>query len=161
MQNDLIIMTFYSEREANKVFNSLKEMRRSQVLGIDHASIVIKDKTGKVWLHQKHEISQQKKHKEDEVLRFLTNLIFNTFLAENVKKLAKVGLDESFIDDVLQMMKEDSSALLFFIPQEGLADKDELIKALNLFWGKIHQTTLSKEVESAILEELGNEALDG
>jgi len=134
-------------------------MRRSQIFGLDQASIVTKDSLGKVWLHQKYEISPRKHGNADQVLRCFATLIFNTFPAEIVQNLVDVGLDETFIHGIAQMMRKDSSALLFYIDRDDIEDRDELLKSLSLFWGNIHQTTISDEVERAILEVFETEKI--
>lgn len=159
MQNDLIIMTFYNEAEAHKVISSLRDMRKSQILGLDQVSIVTKDSSGKVWLHHKYEISPRKQGNSDPILRFFAALIFNTFPAEIVQNLVDVGLDETFIHSIAHKMGKHSSALLFYIDHDDIEDKDELLKALSLFWGDIHQTTISDKVESAILEVFEKEKI--
>lgn len=152
-------MTYYNETEAHKVISSLRDMRKSQILGLDQASIVTKDSSGKVWLHHKYEISLIKQDNTDLILRRFAELIFNTFPAEVVQKLVDVGLDEKFIHSVAQMMRKNSSALLFYIGRDDIEDKEELLKALSLFWGKIHQTTISDQVERAILEVFETEKI--
>jgi len=159
MQNDLIIMTFYNEREAHKVIDSLRDMRKSQILGLDQASIVTKDTTGKALLHQQHALSQRRRSPGDQILRCFAELIFNTFPTEVVQNLVDVGLDETFIHGIAQMMRKNSSALLFYIDHDDIEDKDELLKTLSLFWGNIHQTTISDQVERAILEVFEEEKI--
>jgi len=159
MQNELIIMTCYNEAEAHKVINSLRGMRKSKIFGLDQASIVTKDSSGKVWLHQKYEISLRKQGNADPILRFFAEIIFNSFPTEVVQNLVDVGLDETFIHGIAQMMRKNSSALLFYIGHDDIEDRDELLKALSLFWGDIHQTTISDQVESAILEVFEKEKI--
>jgi len=159
VQNDLIVMTYYNEAEAQKVINSLRDMRKSQILGLEQASIVTKDSSGKIWLHQKYEISPTRQGNADPILRCFAVLIFNTFPAEIVQNLVDVGLDEEFIHGIAQMMRDHSSALLFYIDHDDIEDKDELLKTLSLFWGNIHQTTISDQVERAILEVFEKEKI--
>jgi hypothetical protein len=59
-------------------------------------------------------------------------------------------LDDEFVGAVVTALRHHRSALLFFIDSDGLSDTCELLEALALFRGTIHQTTLAPQSESLL-----------
>jgi uncharacterized membrane protein len=151
MPNELLVFTFERSAEARRVYDALRAMRRSALLALEQAVIVTKDRAGKVMLYQEQELPAVAGATERDLLRNLAGLVFGVPSEGIVCTLAQAGLDERFLEQLARDMGNDSSALLFLVPPDNIADVDELSKALTLFTGKMHRTILSPEAEAALL----------
>jgi uncharacterized membrane protein len=150
MHNDLIIMTFDREEEAQRVYDSLRSMRKSPLLGLENTAMVTVDSAGSDTFHQKRKLPRDPKTTAGDVLSLMADLIFGNPSEETLRALTKKGLDEGFVEKVGQTMGKNSSALLFLVDYNSMSDTSELLSALALFRGKIHQTTLSSEAKGAL-----------
>ncbi len=153
MHSDLIVVTFDEEEEAQKVYDALQRMRKSQLLALENAAVVSKDSAGKVRSYGPRELTVPPEATGDDLLDLLADLIFGTPPERRVRGLVEAGLDEGFLQEVGRAMGGRSSALLFLVRYDSMGDTDELLSALALFKGKVHQTTLSPEAEAAMLRE--------
>ena len=152
MHNDLIVMTFDREGEAQRVYDSLQSMRKSPLLGLEDAAVVTVDSAGTVNLHQRRKLPAALGTTVSELLGGIADLIFGDPPEEMVRALAKEGLDDRFVEKVARMMGNNSSALLFLVAYNSMGDTGELLGALALFKGKIHQTTLPPDAKAALLK---------
>ena len=142
MNSDLIVMTFDGGEMAQTVYGALQAMRKSQVLGLVDSVIMTKDGVGRVRIDPGPQAGAG-----------LTGLLAELILSPSGRVAPKVGgveLDDEFADTVVSALGNDSSALLFFVDSDGLSDTVELLEALALFRGTIHQTTLSPTDEALL-----------
>jgi len=151
MHNDLIIVTFDREEEAQSIYDALRRMRKGPLLGLEDAVMVTVDSTGSAILHQKRKLPPDPRATHGDLLSLTAGLMYGDPPEAMLRTLAEEGLDESFLEKVKRTMGTDSSALLFLVAYHSLSDTGELLNALALFKGKIHQTTLSSEVIAALL----------
>ncbi len=152
MQYDLIVWITDGEWEAQRVRNALQTMRKSPLLGVNHAVIAKKDSAGRVSVLQWRDLSNSSGHRETQVLDCLAELIFGEPGPTMLDDLAATGLDIDFLSLIGQKMQKNSSALFFLLNRDGLGDTGELLDALSLFRGKTNKTTLS-EVTIATIQE--------
>jgi uncharacterized membrane protein len=145
VNSDLIVMTFDDGRMAQTVYCSLQAMRKCQVLGLDHSVIMTRDGVGQVELEQGTPSG-----------RGLAGLLADLILRPPGRVEAEVYLDDVFVQSVVSELRNKDSALLFFVDQDSQSDASELLGALALFPGTIHQTTLSPQSES-LLRQRGYE----
>ena len=80
----------------------------------------------------------------------LSTAIFDLDAEGHHPKLPHVGLDEFFLQEVMQALAPNSSALLIYVPHNSTADTRALLNALALFDGTVHRTTLSPEAEQVL-----------
>ena len=142
MNSDLIVMTFDDGEMAQTVYEALQAMRKSKVLGLGDSVTLSTDGAGRVRLHQGAEASTG-----------LAPLLAETILRSpegEASELDVVKLDHDFLDTVVAGLRHNHSALLFFIDSDGLSDACELLDALALFRGIIHQTTLTPQSEAVL-----------
>jgi len=151
MHNDLIIVTFDREEEAQRIYDALRRMRKGLLLGLENAAMVTVDSTGNATLHQKRKLPADPRATNGDLLSLIVDLIYGDPPEAMLRALANEGLDESFLEKVKRTMGNDSSALLFLVAYHSMSDTGELLNALALFKGKIHQTTLTSEVKAALL----------
>jgi uncharacterized membrane protein len=123
VNSDLIVMTFDGSETARSVYRSLQVMRKSQILGLGDSVVITKDGAGSV----RHEPASQGS------------------TGRVVPEAAKVKLDDEFVGTVRSALRNNRSALLFFVHPDSLSDTGELLNALASFRGTIHQTTLSPQ----------------
>jgi uncharacterized membrane protein len=142
VNSDLIVMTFNDGEMAQIIHNSLQAMRKSAILGLDDSVIMTKDGAGQVRLHQGSQSSTG-------LAGRLADLILRSPEAV-VPAVDGVNLDGAFVRAVVSALPDNSSALLIFLDWDGLSDRVELLNALTLFRGTIHQTTLSPADEASL-----------
>lgn len=135
MNSDLIVMTFSDGQMARTVRSSLQTMRQSAVLGLDDSVIMTKDGAGQIRLYPRaRERTGLAGQLADLILRSPERV---------VPALDGVELDDGFVNAVGSALRSNSSAILIFLDSGGMNDRAELLNALALFQGTIHQTTLA------------------
>ena len=137
MNSDLIVMTFDDGEMAQTVYEALQAMCNSQVLGLGDSVVVTTDGAGQVRQQQGPEASTG-------LAPFLAEMILRSLEVE-ASELDRVKLDDDFLNTIAVALRHNHSALLFFIDSDGLSDACELLNALALFCGTIHQTTLTPQ----------------
>jgi uncharacterized membrane protein len=135
-------MTFDGSQMAQTVYDSLQAMRKSRVLGLGDCAIVAKDDAGLVSLHAGPQVST-------ELAGLIAELIFRS-PERSLPEGAMGKLDDEFVGTVGSALHNNGSALLFFVHFDSLSDTCELLNALELFRGTIHQTTLSPQSEAML-----------
>ena len=150
MHNDLIVMTFDREEEAQIVYDSLRSMRKSPLLGLENTAMVTVDSSGSATFHQERKLPGDSEATGGDVLSLMADLIFGDPPEETLRTLTEEGFDERFVEKLARTMGVNSSALLFLVDYNSMSDTSELLSILALFRGKIHQTTLSSEAKAAL-----------
>jgi uncharacterized membrane protein len=135
-------MTFDDGEMAQTVYEALLAMRKSQVLGLGDSVIVSTDSVGQIRFHQGSE-------EGTSLAPVLAEMILRSPEGE-ASELDRVKLDADFLDTVVAALRRNHSALLFFIDSDGLSDTCELLNALALFNGTIHQTTLPPQSKALL-----------
>jgi uncharacterized membrane protein len=139
---DLIIMTFDDDDMAHTVYKSLEAMRKSQVLGLEDTAIVTKEDSGQVKLRPEPGASAG-------LAALLGNLIFRSS-ERVVSDGVSPHVDDEFSRTVGVSLHNGGSALLFYLHPDSLSDRVELLAALAMFRGAIHQTTLPPQREARL-----------
>ncbi len=152
MYNDLIVMIFTRQEEALIAWMGLDMMRDRQMMGIDKATAVIKDKSDRTLIHQSWELGTYYQKEESQVMGLLAEAIFDATAQEIQTQLSQAGLDHVFLKNVTTALGSDSSALLFYIPQNSLVDTDRLLNLLRQMRGTLHHTTFTTAVTETILQ---------
>ena len=150
MHSHLIVMIFEGEEEAPRVYDSMQRMRGSSLLALEHAAAVTKDDRGRLAVYQKRELSSAGVDPGDDLVSPAIALLFGDPPHEMVQALVKKGFDDRFREQLVQAMDDSCSALLFLITREGQVDRSRLLNVLTLFKGRVFETTLPVEVETAL-----------
>ena len=156
MRYDLIAVAYESEDMAQRIYDSLQNMRKGPLLGLQNVMIATKSGDGKVTIALKKELPAASKTSDAELLIFIAEMIFTDSENEMVQELAEEGLDDLFLERFSQAMDVKSSALLFLVSYTSTSDADELLNMLALFKGRIYQTTLSPQTITAIEKRIGD-----
>lgn len=154
MQNDLIIMTFDHDEDAQKIYDALHIMRKSPLLGLDDAAMVTVDSNGSATYHRRSKLPSEPDGAYGDLLSLIADLIFVDPTEVLLSAIARMGLDERFLEKVSRMMGNNSSALLFLVAYNSVGDASELLGTLALFKGKIHQTTIPSETNTGLLRTM-------
>ena len=150
MHSHLIVMTFEREQGAPRVYDALQQMRGSPLLGLEHAAAVTKDSRGRLAVYQKRELPRAGVDPGDDLVNPAIALLFGDPPHEMVQALVEKGFDDRFREQMVQAMGEDSSALLFLVTRDSQVDRSRLLGILTLFKGRVFETTLPVEVETAL-----------
>jgi hypothetical protein len=117
-------------------------MRKSRVLGLDDSVILTKDGGGAA---QAHSVAPTRTGLAELIAQIVFPCSERVVPAE-----ARARLDDQFMEPVADALCENGSALLFFVQSDSLTDAGELLDALALYRGTIHQTTLSPQDEAVL-----------
>jgi len=159
MNNDLIAAAYESEGLAQRIYDSLQNMRKSSLLGLQNVVIVSKSGAGKVSVYLKKELPSSPKTTDAEILNFITETIFTDPQNEMVQGLVEDGIDDLFIETLSRALDVNSSALLFLLSYNSMNDTDELLGTLALFKGRIYQTTIPQQTKRAIEKRIKSSQL--
>lgn len=149
MHSDLLVVTFDSEEGAGRVRDALQRMHKSPLLGLENALVVTVDGAGIVSLQPGGELPAPQ---GGDLLEVIVGLIFADPPNGMLRRLVEQGLDDRFVDAVARTTGKNTSALLFLVRYDGVSDTVELLDALAPYNGKTHLTTLSPDVEAALLK---------
>jgi uncharacterized membrane protein len=151
MLSDLIVVTFRGEDGAGSAFEALPAMAQAPLACLDcAAAIVTEDSAGQVrYVHERH-LPETAGAVNGQPLSILTDLIFGAPSDELVLALSNAGFDAAFLTAVAGRMGNNTSALLFLVSPDCACDADDLVKALGLFKGRVHRTTLLPEAEAVL-----------
>ena len=155
MNNDLIAMTFATEERASKTQAALTLMRGSKFWGLVDTVIVTRDSSGKVVVHQQRELPARQRSQGRPLPDVLVDEILGASPEEGLRKMVGAGLSETFLKEVTSALTPNSSTLLIYIWPESLVSPQQVLDALRQFTGTVHHTTVSDEVEKAILDQAG------
>lgn len=167
MNNDLIVITFDDEDEAEKVLVALQAMRKKRILSLDDTVIVTKSIKGQVKLHQTLDLTPGTEGLSSSVLGLFAALVFGnsaggTIWGFNVDQaitvLKGMGVDDKLLTEIEHSMGNHSSAIFFHVKKDSMSDPDEVVKVLAQFKGRIHQTTLPIEAETYVMKLLEGRA---
>ena len=147
MKSELIVMTFRRRNEAKTVLKAIRAMRKSPILCLDSVVMAIKDPKGQITLRPSQESATAQENRDTQILLTLADLILCAPAKDAIDAITDRGMDSQFLREIASIMEDESSALLFLNRQNSIHDADEMRSTLTLFKGRIHQTSLSPEVE--------------
>jgi uncharacterized membrane protein len=148
--SDLIIMAFEQKEDALLARKALEIMRNRHLFGLEHAAEITCDGAGQTALHHHWAPSTHPRGTRRHLTFMLSTAIFDLDAEGQHPKLPHAGLDEFFLQEVVQALAPNSSALLIYVPHNSTADTRALLNALALFDGTVHRTTLSPEAEQVL-----------
>ena len=152
MYSDLIVLIFGDEADALKAKQALEQFRNSPFLGVLNAIVVTRDKSGKIIVHQQWELTANQSSLRKQMPRILVESIFGEPEEERVQKLIRAGMDETFVRNIVSALGPNSSLFLSYLYRGSMVDRQQVLDALRQLKGTRYHTTISSEVERAILE---------
>lgn len=148
MSSELMVMTFRHRNRAETVLEAIRAMRKSPILCLDSVVVATKDRTGEITLRPGQEPTAAQEDRDIQILLALADLILCAPAKDAIDAITDRGLDGRFVLEIASIMEDHSSALFVFAREHSVHDARETRSALALFKGRIHQTSLSPEVEA-------------
>ncbi len=155
----LIVIAYPEEDRAAEALATLKQLRSEDLIDLDDAFYVTKDKEGDTKVH--HSVHLTRKGAGWGALGgLLVGALFFTPVALAVVgaaagamfvKLADMGIDRQFVKDLSAQLKPNSSAIFLIVRN---VSPDKVIASLRPYGGTILDTTLTKEAEEDLKENL-------
>jgi len=156
---NLVVITFDSAGEASQVRETLRSIEKQGLLSLDDSAVVVKDQEGKV--HIKNETDRGVKVGAvgggalglliGSVFFPLAGLIGGAIAGAIVGKLADLGVDQKFVDEVGAVLKPDSSAIFVLVRE---ANPAAAIAALKPYKGQVYHTSLPSDTEQELRDIL-------
>jgi uncharacterized membrane protein len=145
--SDLIVIAFEQKEDAVLARRALEIMRDRHLFGLEHAAEITCDEAGRTALHHHWMPAAQPHGTRRHLTLMLSTAMFDLDAEGKRPKLVDAGLDEFFLEEVMQSLAPNSSALLIYVPNNGMASTHALLNTLALFHGTVHRTTVSPETE--------------
>ena len=156
--SNLIVMTFNTPDEASRVRETLRDLERTGRLSLDDAAVIRKDAAGTLAVD--NEVDRGVKIGAlgggllGLVLSFvfpLAGLVLGVAGGALVGRMADLGIDQQFVQDVSASLQPNSSALFAIVRD---ADPTVAIAALEPYQGTLYHTTLDPSVEEELRHAL-------
>jgi len=145
----LTIVGYDDPDQAEEVRLKLRKLQKEYVMDLKDAVVAVKDEQGKVKLHQSVDFSADGTF-GFSFLGSLTGLILlNAAASAACSALTQVGIDARFMKELAATLSPGSS-VLFVLTGIPTPHRDRLLEELKGTGGKILQTTLSHEDQSAL-----------
>jgi uncharacterized membrane protein len=153
---NLIVLTFEDDEEATKVMGTIKSLRKEAFINLDDTAIVVRDSEGE--FHVKNEIDRGIKLGAGigSLIGLFIGFMFGGPLGSLllggiggaiVGKVADMGIDKKFVNEVKEKMEPGSSALFLLVRD---ANANAAIAALRPYEGTVYYTTLDPEAEEEL-----------
>lgn len=162
----LIVFTYDSEEKATSVLEKVAELSKENLIAVRDAAVVVKHANGKVKIQQTLEAMVKSSNvASGGFWGLLVGLIFGgpvvmALLGMGLSALfgrkLDVGIDNTFIKDVVEDLQPGDSAL-FLLSEEITIDK--VAEQLKEYGGTLYHTSLSKEAEENLAKALEHEPL--
>ena len=156
--SNLIVMTFNSPDEASKVRQTLRELEGAGRISLDDAAVIRKDADGTLAVEDEIDRGVKLGGLGGGLLGLLLSFMFP--LAGIVVgaaggalagRMADLGIDRQFVQDVSASLEPNSSALFVIVRD---ADPTIAIAALQPYQGTLYHTTLDPAVEAELRHAL-------
>ncbi len=156
--SNLIVMTFNTRDEASKVRQTLRELERTGRLSLDDAAVIRKDADGKLAVDNEVDRGVKTGAVAGGLLGLLLSFVFplagivvGAAGGALVGRMADLGIDRQFVQDVSASLQPNSSALFVIVRD---ADPTIAIAALEPYQGTLYHTTLDPTVEEELRHAL-------
>ncbi len=151
----LIVTVYDDPDEAMQVRESVSKQEKGGYISLDDFAVVVKDENGKI--HVKNQVDRGAKVGAvgggflglliGGLLFPFAGLLIGAVGGAVVGHFMDKGVDQDFVKDVSQELKPGGSAL-FIISRDP--DPSQVIATLQMYKGKVYQTTLDSESEEAL-----------
>jgi len=153
--SNLVVITFDNAEEAVKVRESLHSLEKQGLLNLDDSAVIVKDAQGNIHVKNQTDRGVIIGAVGGGMLGLLIASIFFPFagliggalVGAVVGKMADLGVDQKFVQEVGAALKPDSSAI-FVIVRE--ANPAAVAATLQPYKGQVYQTTLPTETEEEL-----------
>jgi len=156
--SDLVVLTFDGAEDARKAREAIQGLEGSGQVSLDDAAVVVKNAAGEVAVDDQIDRGVKVGAVGGGLLGLVLGFVFPVAgLALGaaggalVGRMADLGIDKGFVDDVTNALRPGTSAL-FLIVRDGNADA--IVAALEPFEGTLVQTTFDSTVEESLRRAL-------
>jgi uncharacterized membrane protein len=156
---EFLAITFDTADEAEAALKSVRALESGGQIGLEDTAVVRKDADGKVTIHNETSSGTETGAVVGAVLGGLLFVIFpvagivgGAVAGGLVGRAAAPGLDGKFVKEVGDDLPAGGSAL--FLQIKGGGNPGLLVGAMRQYHGRVRQTSLPDEVESALDESL-------
>jgi uncharacterized membrane protein len=157
--SNILVITFEDENQAMAVLKSLKNLQHEDMLKLDDAAVIVKDKEGKVQIKNITESNVKTGAAVGGVIGLaigsilfpLAGIALGAAGGALVGKSLGNGVDKKFVKEVTEAIKPGNSAILFLVGHENAG---MLVAALEPYSGKIYQSSFDSDVEEEIRKAL-------
>jgi len=161
--SNLIVITFDDPDEAQRVRDTIRSGQKHDLIKLDDSAIVTKDEDGQV--HVKNELDRGVKVgiAGGGLLGLWIGFIFGGPIGAMLLGAAGgalvgtstgMGLQKSFVKEVSEALKPNTSALFFIVRD---ANPNAVVAALKPYKGEVHHTSLDPEEEETLRRILKTE----
>jgi uncharacterized membrane protein len=156
--SDIVVITFDNATDAGEAREALRDLEQSGRLSLDDAAVVVKDAQGNVDVADQLDRGVKLGAVGGGALGLLLGFMFpiagaavGALGGALVVRLADLGVDKGFVEDVTAALRPGTSAL-FLMVREG--NPDAAVAALEPFRGTLHQTSFGPDVEESLRQAL-------
>ena len=160
--SDLVVVTFDGAEDARTAREAIRRLEQDGIVQLDDAAVIVKDAQGEVAVDDQIDrgvkVGAVGGGLLGLVLGFVlpvAGLVLGAAGGALVGRMADLGIDKGFVEDVTRALRPGTSAL-FLIVREG-GNADALVAALEPFEGKVNQTTFDSSVEESLRRALDDE----
>jgi uncharacterized membrane protein len=153
--SNLVVITFDNAEEAGKVRESLRSLEHQGLLSLDDSAVVVKDAEDKIHVKNQTDRGVLVGAVAGGSLGLLIGSIFFPFaglisgalIGAIGGRMADLGVDKKFVEEVGAALKPDSSAI--FVVVRG-SNPAAVVATLKPYRGQVYQTTLPTEAEEEL-----------
>ena len=156
--SNLIVMTFNARDEASKVRQTLREVEGAGRISLDDAAVIHKDAAGKLDVDNEVDRGVKTGAIGGGLLGLLLSFVFplagvivGAAGGALVGRMADLGIDQQFVQDVSASLQPNNSALFVLVRD---ADPTVAIAALEPYQGTLYHTSLDPGVEEELRHAL-------
>jgi uncharacterized membrane protein len=155
---DFLAVTFDGADDAAAALRSIRSLESAGRIGLEDTAVVRKDAAGEVTIHNEASSGTETGAVVGAVLGGLIFAVFPVGIAAGaaagalIGRSAAGGLDGKFVKEVGDDLPAGGSALFLQIKRNS--DTGLLVGALGQYKGRVRQTSLPDEVETALDESL-------
>jgi len=158
--SELIVFAFLNEKGASEMDETIKRLKKEQLITLDDAAVVIRNHDGKVKVKQAVNLVGAGTV-GGAFWGMLIGLLFwmpwlglaiGAITGAISGKLSDYGINDEFINEVAQTIEPGGSALFLLISNWT---EDKVLDQLSKFNAKVVRTSLSKEEESKLKAAFG------
>jgi len=153
--SNLIVLTFDNMEEAGKARNSIRQIQREGLIGLDDSAVVVKDERGKVHVRDEMDRGVKVGAVGGGLLGVLIGGLFFPFAGlllgvlggMGVGALTDLGIQKSFVKEVSAAITPGTSALFLIVRD---ADPNTALAALRPYAGTVYHTSLDPDDEESL-----------
>lgn len=153
--SDLIVVGYNDEHQAEEVRLKLIKMQHEYLVDLEDAVVAVRDKEGKVKLHQIHNLTAAGAISGGFWGALIGLLFLSPILGAAIGAgagaiggtLSDIGIDDNFMKELAGTLQPGSSALFVLVRK---MTPDKVLPQLQGMGGKVLQTSLSNEDEKKL-----------